>query len=330
MEEINLFFNFLHFHIKDSGYSQILKKYQLTPLERELYKMNRYGEFEREPEIYYKPDLVSTLLEHSEELLSNNEELTDIVFINPQRQYIITKTYDNSSKKKLINESFLYLYLDLQKLYAVKFGEFKDFYGKFLMECDTYIKRVQFEEGLIIRLNNYIRLVDEKFYLVYSPKGEVINLLLNFLQQILDWITRHNSQISNKVNDESDVTISDGINLDNINNKFNGMPLAMVREHFKTLLSKSKNGQPHLSNEKFNIFFDTIFIKGKTLEGSKIEMNLGRGERKIITSIFYQFYSKSINSMTIEGNTQTKDKYVKLLTDNFLNFEYVKVNNNFR
>lgn len=107
---------------------------------------------------------------------------------------------------------------------------------------------------------------------------------------------------------------------------FNNMPFNMIREYLMPLTKKNKNGQPYLSIDEFNKFFNTVFVEGGTLESNKLEINLYHGERKVITPIFYNFYNKSLS---YEKTNHCKKKYVKLLTDNFSNFEYKKVHNCF-
>lgn len=106
---------------------------------------------------------------------------------------------------------------------------------------------------------------------------------------------------------------------------FNGMPIEEVKKYFEGLLRKSKNGEPFLTKEQFDKFIDSAFVKVETPD-SKIKMNFGRGEKQAITKIFYSFFSIS---QTYENTNHVKEKYVRLLSDNFENFKYETVFDNF-
>ncbi len=324
MAEMEEFFNFLNQHIKNGGYNQMLKKYQLTPLEKELYLLDENGLFAREPEFYYKPDLLATLIENSEEMLTTDEELLDLVFLNPEKQYILTKTYDNTGKN-LIKEETIFFYNDLQYLYKNKIEEFKNSYGRFLMECETASQRIQFETGLFMRLDYFIGLTSKDFYMVFPPKDIPINLILQFLQNILDWLTQQQPNNAIQLEPKAEPII-DGT----VTNAFNSMPIEKVREHFKKLTTdKSKNGKSHLTQEQFEQFITKVFLKGENPLVQKIEMNFLDGELQTIRELFYKFYLESKSDYKYEGTHHSKEKYVRLLTDNFEKFEYKKIFDNF-
>ncbi|RAU81977.1 hypothetical protein [Pontibacter arcticus] len=106
-----------------------------------------------------------------------------------------------------------------------------------------------------------------------------------------------------------------------------GMPMQEVIEHFKplaTTLSKHNN-QPFLSQEQFNLFLKRAFLNQTGIEQQKI--NMGNGEKYFVIKRFYQFYS--IASVQYESTTQCKDKYIRLLSDNFSNWKYEDLKGNF-
>jgi hypothetical protein len=245
MEEMESFFAFLKEHIENKGYSNMRKKYMLTPLEEELYGPDENGLYSREPESYFQPDLVSTLLENSDELLTTDEEFTDYPFINPKKQYILTKTFND--KKELINESTIYLYDDLIKLYGVEMKKIKNYYGQFLMNPNPTINRNQFEEGLLIRLNYYIELVDKQWFVVYDKNDRAINLLLDYLRKIIDWLENNSAKI---LNNEKETP-----NKSNNTKKYDST---------KPLLNGTK-----LNHQNYVAFYNAEYMKSNSISDAK-------------------------------------------------------------
>ncbi|MFN3849410.1 MAG: hypothetical protein ACK4NY_08285 [Spirosomataceae bacterium] len=326
MEEMNSFFDFLQKHIENGGYNEMLKMYTGDNLTKVSY--NNDGEIIGEEDFYLDPNAPAILSQFtSEDVIINKEilNLRDISYINPTNFSIRVETYD--FQNTLIDVSVKYFYDELVELYKSKLGLLKNSFANALMKYVTDVNSDNINKGILIKLNHFLELSDSQDYIVTAQDGTSKNLLQKFLQDSVNWILKQSGGEIPQQKPNQDIT---EIDFNGAVNKFNGMHIAMVKEHFETLLSNSKNGEPYLSSEKFDAFIKTVFIEGKNLETNKIEMNLGRGENKIIINIFYQFYSNSVKSIQIEANTQTKDKYVKLLTDNFSNFEYKKVHGNFR
>ena len=105
-------------------------------------------------------------------------------------------------------------------------------------------------------------------------------------------------------------------------NQFNPpMSLDEVRKWFKQLASnKSTNGEPFLTNNQIDQFIERAFAGGKSVP--KLTINMAEGERTSITKLFYLFYVHCKNDYSIEPTTHCKEKYVRLLTDNFTNYNY--------
>jgi hypothetical protein len=100
------------------------------------------------------------------------------------------------------------------------------------------------------------------------------------------------------------------------------MPLNIPKEHFKILTtSLSKNDKPFLTELQYNDFINKAFL-GK-IDLPQLKFNQGSKEQSKIQNLFYQFYQS--NSFEYFGTDQTKDKFIKLLTDNFEGWEFKKV-----
>ena len=105
-------------------------------------------------------------------------------------------------------------------------------------------------------------------------------------------------------------------------NTFNHpMLLDEVRRWFIQLSENdSKNGKPFLTVEQVGQFIDRAFCGNNNLQ--KLTFNMADGERTSITKLFYLFFTRCINDYKIEPTKHRKEKYVRLLTDNFTNYNY--------
>jgi len=108
----------------------------------------------------------------------------------------------------------------------------------------------------------------------------------------------------------------------------NKLELDTVRSYFevlKTRVSKGNN-EPFLSDEKFEMFINVAFCSGKLNE--KIKLNKKpKGEKQLIVKLFYEFYNTTYEKLF--GYQKMRDKYIKLLSDNFMGFEFDSLKNNF-
>jgi hypothetical protein len=104
------------------------------------------------------------------------------------------------------------------------------------------------------------------------------------------------------------------------------MPLNIPQEHFKVFtIQESKNNQPFLTIAQLGLFIKRAFNEEKTI--SKQNFNCGPRDKLFIVKRFYEFYN--IAARDYENTLQCKDKYVKLLTDNFTNWDYKSIKDNF-
>ncbi|AEI51209.1 hypothetical protein [Runella slithyformis] len=112
-----------------------------------------------------------------------------------------------------------------------------------------------------------------------------------------------------------------------LKNNFNSMDYEDIRPYFVKLTTlRSKNGEPHLTEEQLNQFLVNAFVE-KTIPEPKIKMNFRDGEIGTIRAIFYSYYLACQREH--ESTRNVKDKYVKLLTDYFQGFKYDAIFNNF-
>ncbi len=324
VEDMNSFFTFLHEHIEKGEYQNMKDKYSVLDFELSAFKKGEYldedGTYTFEPREYGDYIGVSTRYANGQD--------GEIILYKNFIEYFSVNPKKLSYKKKIVfsDSGEIYeeiedcYYDDLVNLYKSKLGMLKKCFANSLMKDVTDANRNSFNEGMLLKLNYFLELVDSQDYVVTAQDGTTTNLLLNFLQDSVNWVQK--KRLSGTLIKQDNIIDSHELNLDNKLNKFNGMPLEEVNKHFEVLKSKSKKGNQHLTEEQFNRFFSIVFIEGGNLIEDKIEMRMGNREISKIRRVFYNFYVKSRESFSYEREFQSKEKYVKLLTDNFSNFEY--------
>ena len=111
-------------------------------------------------------------------------------------------------------------------------------------------------------------------------------------------------------------------------NKFNRMPINEVIEHFFNDLTDTKKnkGEPFLSEGEINLFLNRAF-NGEDLNKPKLTLNISAGCRAQAIAIFHKYYSDSKDLKKIGSY---RDMCIRLLTDNFDNFDFIYVKANFR
>ena len=115
--------------------------------------------------------------------------------------------------------------------------------------------------------------------------------------------------------------------LNKIDNAFCArMPLSFAYNHFQVLQTKNKNGKPYLTKEQFLQFFKTVFIDGNTVK--KLTINFAKGEKGAVQQVFYDFYSEAV-TIPYEITNHCQKRYIELACDNFTNFDFKKLKNNF-
>lgn len=112
------------------------------------------------------------------------------------------------------------------------------------------------------------------------------------------------------------------------NNLFcKSMPLEIAKKHFQVFAEKvSRNGKTFLSQQELNLFIEKAFGGNNTIP--KQTFNIAPQKEKLfIVKRFYEFYCIAVKDY--ENTSQCKEKYIKLLTDNFTNWDYENIKNNF-
>lgn len=106
------------------------------------------------------------------------------------------------------------------------------------------------------------------------------------------------------------------------------MPLSIPQEHFKILTTKnSKNGKPFLTQNQYDIFIKRAFLGENHLQ--KLKFNQApKGEKLKIQYLFRQFYKNY--GFEYFNTGQTQDIFIKLLTENFIGWDFKNVKNNFK
>ncbi|AXO80050.1 hypothetical protein DZC78_06485 [Olleya aquimaris] len=122
-------------------------------------------------------------------------------------------------------------------------------------------------------------------------------------------------------------TITNTINYSNYTNVFNqSMPIEIAVNHFKIFTEKnSKNGKPFLTEKQFDIFIKKAFCGIPNLKKQKFNM-APKGENSLIKYRFREFYESYYQYF---GTGQVVDKFIELLTDNFVGWDFKNVKSNF-
>lgn len=115
-----------------------------------------------------------------------------------------------------------------------------------------------------------------------------------------------------------------------LENKFNGMPLNKVIEFFKPLTTElSKNGKPYLTQNQFQAFINRAFCGD--LSEEKQTFNVApKGDKGFLCKRFVLFYNESTNSKNWYDTNPTQAKYISLISDNFKNWTFEDVKSHFR
>lgn len=109
-----------------------------------------------------------------------------------------------------------------------------------------------------------------------------------------------------------------------INNVFNGVPLDAVKKFFNQLCQKDIEV---LTPIQLNNFISRAFLGDSSIE--KQTLNTSHINKTMIIKLFHLFYKASIQKSSYETRSNCIEKYLKLLTDNFNNWEHTKISNNF-
>ena len=105
------------------------------------------------------------------------------------------------------------------------------------------------------------------------------------------------------------------------------MPLSIPKDHFKVFTeNNSKNGRPFLTVEQLDAFINKAFCGNQSIPAQKLNNDL-KGETIKIQNVFYVFYCNTVKDYFPTDNC--RDKFIRLLTDNFTGWDFDKVKINF-
>jgi hypothetical protein len=238
----------------------------------------------------------------------------------PNGFFYVVKTFDVAKKTKRLNDPFetvelyevavknvrhsnaLYFFYKLKLLNEIDF--IKEINNQYL----NYVFENKKNAGLWLSLT--YDLVLKGF--VIAGKIEDVSLRGAFLDWYDTMIIKQPEHTNN--------------NTDAVNVFCKTMPLSIPNEHFKTLTIKcSKDGQPFLTQEQFDNFINRGF--GGKEDLPKIKINQAPKEKFKIQYLFYQFYHNYAFDYFVTD--QAKNVFVKLLTDNFVGWDFDNVHANF-
>lgn len=159
-------------------------------------------------------------------------------------------------------------------------------------------------------------------YRDYFGADSPFEIILNVAQSTEREIVKYFPELAYKPTTDINTATSSSLTTDSRINIFNPpMTIDEIEKWFIQLANnKSKNGKPFLTVEQVHQFISRAFL-GKS-EEPKLRINMAEGERTSITKLFYLYYQRCIQDYAIEPTKQCKEKYVRLLTDNFTNYNY--------
>jgi len=188
-----------------------------------------------------------------------------------------------------------------------------------------YWKKVENLVNSKIKITSYIKYLDE----FHTNSGDKY-----FNQPILENIIKYSAVLSRKEylqELQKEKTINDETKeppAENETNQFcKSMPLKTAKDFFNVFVEqKSKNKKAFLTSVQFKLFIEKAFCNNTKIEQQSF--NYTSREKLFIVKRFYEFYSMAIEN-DFENTSQCKQKYIHLLTDNFTNWEYESIKNNF-
>lgn len=205
---------------------------------------------------------------------------------------------------KLNLDAFLQVRKDQLKTLYNELNAIEDFKNE---QKELFKAKIQWEQDFIKKMKGRENAERKKSILLYHA----------YISEILDKTPHQlkNENTGNKQTPPADV----------INVFCKKMPINIPKKHFKILTEEnSKNGEPFLTQDQFDNFISRAFLGKTDIELQKI--NQGSKEKSKIKYLFYQFYQAY--SFEYFKTDQTKDKFIKLLTDNFDGWEIGNVQDN--
>ena len=266
--------------------------------------------------------------------LSNNEK--EIYSLENLARFVIEPSTFRELYNELSEEEKIKSTLDSRKVINKPFGELGNFLhtlGKegtikkaadILHKCyENWINEARNMRG--IRKRDTLQSIANVFYqlLSYSPNNVWLAWAMEKDRIYFEEYFYEVDGILKEIDRENTPSVHE----QPINHFCAKMPLEVARKHFKKLtINKSKgNNEPFLTNVQLDLFIKQAFEENIEIE--KLTLNLAPYKEKLfLVKLFYQFYELGIE---YEGTSQCQDKYIRLLTDNFTNWDYDNIKNNF-
>ena len=219
--------------------------------------------------------------------------------------------YNNSKQKPISRSDYNYKWEDLERIFGGK---------------ESTKEEKKYDSKLIEEFRDKV----EYPIAVYKSYAKIFGITNG--NGLITW--SHINNVYKKVKFYENVfeiknnNVGQSVNLTEIN-KFNDMPIKEVREYFgKLYLKKSNNGLAFLEQDKIEVFIKKAFLKEENIE--KITINYFKGEKLFVWKLFYEYYIICTDVVSgVESGKHCRDKYIKLLTDNFTNFIFDDVKRNF-
>jgi hypothetical protein len=192
---------------------------------------------------------------------------------------------------------------NIQKAYQMEV----DFKRRFIPDIDEKTN-LSFSINVFRKHDILIPLANEfvNGHAINRTKLEDLSFLINSLgvYYSLKKIGKSISKLELKKKDEAQ----------NIENKFNQMPIEEVRSHFLPLIQKkNRKGIIWMSASDFDIFIKRSF--GMQTDLSPPKINLVYGAKYAIVKLFYGFYEKCQNDDLTQN--RKKDPFIELLKNAF-------------
>lgn len=270
------------------------------------------------------------------------------------------KIIGESFQKMIRRQKRLSLYIasaNSEALYSMfNFDRFKDYVREYLLEnknrdvlqlslndifeesknllqlFDTNIKLLTedpyhpiYEFATIEDASNYL-----KDYITIDQFPHKSNYTLENLNQYCNSIIQFLSTVifADKTNAPNNDKPETSLQYPEVTNIFcRGMPIGKAEKHFSEFERPGKNKKPFLTEEQIELFIKKAFYGEQGIHKQSFNYNPQR-ETGLIIYHFYQFYCLAQNEH-FEDSNQCRDKYIKLLTDNFINWDFNKVRKNF-
>ncbi len=290
----------------------VMNNFKKLEIEPPLYVMNCYKE------ICARTKYIDVLINEKKYTWDEQEINTYKAFLDKEFQQY---TFDDNSRKNYLSKLFDRIVSEIKEIEentVKEYGYFidgfydsevfiatKDNINNYFYSSEMQKRSINDFYDLVKKLRNYIdaknKLVIVRKYILGKKEPEPIE--------------------TNTLQEATTPFDSETINL-----FCKSMPLKMVIQHFEVFTQrKSKNGKPFLTEEEFNSFIKRAFL-GKE-EEPKQTFNMATREKLFLVKRFYQFYDMSWKEY--ENTQQCQEKYIRLLTDNFTNWDYQQTKNNF-